>query len=218
MTSSRVDSLIDRLAAEMRPVRPLRAPPLRALTVLAAIVVIGLIAVAMLGDVAGLRERYADREALLALEMAAMLATAVLAILAAFFVSIPGRSKRWIAAPMPFFALWLLVSGLGCYGDFVLGGGGGWELGESLHCLWFILATSAVIAPLLVWRLARAKPIYPLPVALLGGLGVAASSAFVLQFFHPFAVTFIDLAVHLAAILVVVGTVGLFNRRALAPA
>ena len=218
MTSSRVDSLIDRLAAEMRPVRPLRAPPLRALTVLAAIVVIGLIAVAMLGDVAGLRERYVDREALLALEMAAMLATAVLAILAAFFVSIPGRSKRWIAAPIPFFALWLLVSGLGCYGDFVLRGGGGWELGESLHCLWFILATSAVIAPLLVWRLARAKPIYPLPVALLGGLGVAASSAFVLQFFHPFAVTFIDLAVHLAAILVVVGTVGLFNRRALAPA
>lgn len=218
MTPSRADSLIDRLAAEMRPVRPLRAPALRALLALATIVLAASIAVAMLGDVAELRDRYVGREALLALELAAMLATAVLAILAAFFVSIPGRSKRWIAAPIPFFAGWLLVSGLGCYSDFVRRGGGGWELGESLHCLWFILVTSAVVAPLLVWQLARARPIDPLPVALMGGLGVAASSAFVLQFFHPFAVTFIDLAVHLAAILVVVGTVGLLNRRALAPA
>jgi len=218
MTPSRADSLIDRLAAEVRPVRPLHAPALRALTALAMIVVAASITVAMLGDVAGLRDRYAGREALLALEMAAILATAVLAILAAFFISIPGRSKRWIAAPVPFFAGWLMASGLGCYSDFVRRGGGGWELGESLHCLWFILATSAVVAPLLVWQLARAKPIHPLPVALLGGLGVAASSAFVLQFFHPFAVTFIDLAVHLAAILVVFGTLGLVNRRALAPA
>ncbi len=218
MTPSRADSLIDRLAAEVRPVRPLRAPALRALTALATIVVAAAFAVVLLGDASELRDRYVGREALLALEMAAMLATAVVAILAAFFVSIPGRSKRWIAAPIPFFAGWLLISGLGCYGDFVRRGGGGWELGESLHCLWFILATSAVIAPLLVWRLARARPIHPLPVALLGGLGVAASSAFVLQFFHPFAVTFVDLAVHLAAIMVVVGTVGLLNRRALAPA
>ena len=218
MTPSRADSLIDRLAAEVRPVRPLRPPVLRALMALGTIIVAASIAVAMFGDVAELRDRYVGREALLALEMAAMLATAMLAIIAAFFISIPGRSKRWIAAPIPFFAGWLLVSGLGCYGYFVRRGGGGWELGESLHCLWFILATSAVVAPLLVWQLARAKPIHPLPVALLGGLGVAASSAFVLQFFHPFAVTFIDLAVHLAAILVVVGTLGLVNRRALAPA
>ena len=218
MTPSRADSLIDRLAAEVRPVRPLRAPALRALMALATIVVAASIAVAVLGDASELRDRYAGREALLALEMAAMLATAVLAIVAAFFVSIPGRSKRWIAAPIPFFAVWLLVSGLGCYGDFVRRGGVEWELGESMHCLSFILATSAVLAPLLVWRLARAKPIDPLPVALLGGLGVAASSAFVLQFFHPFTVTFIDLAVHLVAILVVVGTMGLLNRRTLAPA
>ena len=62
------------------------------------------------------------------------------------------------------------------------------------------------------------RPIDPLPVALLGGLGVAATSALVLMFFHPLAVTFIDLAVHLAAILIVVGSAALINRRALAPA
>lgn len=217
MNPSQTDGLIDRLAVDVRPVKPLRAPALRALRALAAIVVAAGFAIAVRGDLTDLGARYAGREAFLALEMSAMLATAVLAIVAAFFVSIPGCSKRWIAAPIPFFAVWLLASGLGCYGDFLRRGGAEWELGESLHCLSFILATSAVLAPLLIWRLARSKPIDPLPVALLGGLGVAASSAFVLQFFHPFTVTFIDLTVHLFAILVVIGTVGLLHRRTLAP-
>jgi len=212
MTSSRTETLIDQLADGVRPVRPLRAPALRALIAVSAIALVAGLAIAMLGDVEDLRQRYAGREALLALEMAAMLATAALAIVAAFFVSIPGRSTRWRAVPIPSFALWLLLSGLGCYGDFVRRGGVGWELGESMHCLLFILATSAMLAPLLIWRLARAKPIDPLSVALLGGLGVAATSVLVLLFFHPFAVTFIDLAVHLVAILIVVGTVGLLDR------
>ena len=216
MTASRTDMIIDQLAADLRSVRPLRAPALRALLALAAIGVPATVAIVVLGDVPAMLNRHAGRETLLALEMSAMLATGVLAIVAAFFVSIPGRSKKWIVAPLPFFALWLLLSGLGCYGDFVRQGGTGWELGESLHCLAFILATGAALAPLLIWRLARAKPIEPLPVALLGGLGAAAVSALILQFFHPFAVTFIDLAVHLAAILIVVGAAGLANRRALA--
>lgn len=218
MTRSPTDKLIDQLAADLRPVRPLRAPAMRALMTVAAIALVAGLAVALMGDVGDLRQRYAGREMMLAMEMGAMLATGVLAIVAAFFVSIPGGSIRWLAAPIPFFAVWLLVSGLGCYGDFVRRGGVEWELGESWHCLSFILATSAVLAPLLFWPLARAKPINPLPVALLGGLGVAAISALVLIFFHPFAVSFIDLAVHLAAVLIVVGSVGLLNRRALTPA
>ncbi len=218
MTRLPTDALIDRLAADVRPVRPLRAPALRALLAVTAIALVAGGSVAMSGDVAELRTRYVGRETWLALEMAAMLATFVLAILGAFFVSIPGGSKRWLAAPLAPFAVWLLSSGLGCYADFVRRGEVGWEAGESLDCLLFILGTSALVAPLLVWRLARAKPLDPMPVALLGGLGVAAASALVLQFFHPFSVTFIDLAVHLIAILIVVGAVGLLNRRALAPA
>ncbi len=215
---TRTETLIDRLAADVSPVRPLRAPALRATLALAAIGLVAGLAVAVLGDVDGLRQRYAGRETLLVLEMAAMLATAMLAIVAAFFVSIPGGSKRWLAVPIPSFAAWLMLSGLGCYYDLIGDGGGEGHAGESADCLLFIAATSAVLAPLLIWRLARARPIDPLPVALLGGLGVAATSAFVLQFFHPFAVTFVDLAVHLAAILIVVAALGLINRRILAPA
>ncbi len=215
MIPSPTDSLIDRLAADVRSVRPLRAPAHRALIAVAAIALAAGLAIVLLGDIEGLHRRYAGRETLLALEMAAMLATGVLAIVGAFFVSIPGGSSRWMAAPILPFALWLLLSGVGCYGDVVRRGGVEWEVGDSMQCLLFILTTSVVLAPLLIWRLARARPINPLPVALLGGLGVAATTALVLQFFHPFAVTFIDLAVHLVAILMVIGAAGLLNRRAL---
>ena len=50
----------------------------------------------------------------------------------------------------------------------------------------------------------------------MGGLGIAGLAAFVLQFFHPFDVTVIDLAVHLMAVLLVMGAAALVSRRALA--
>jgi hypothetical protein len=51
-------------------------------------------------------------------------------------------------------------------------------------------------------------------VAALGTLGVAASAAFVLQFFHPFDVTLIDLTLHLSAIALVM-LIGTLWRRPL---
>ena len=41
-------------------------------------------------------------------------------------------------------------------------------------------------------------------MAILGTLGVAASAAFLLEFFHPYDVTAIDLALHLAAVAAVI--------------
>jgi hypothetical protein len=55
-------------------------------------------------------------------------------------------------------------------------------------------------------------------VALLGGLGAAALSALLLQFFHPFALTLVDLAVHFGAVAIVIGLAAVSRRRTLAPA
>ena len=55
-------------------------------------------------------------------------------------------------------------------------------------------------------------------MALCGALGVAALAAFVLQFFHPFDVTLIDLAMHALAVVLVIGIAGLFRRVTLSPA
>lgn len=218
MSGTKVDELIDALAADARPVRPLPGPLLRAAAILALIAALGGLAIYLRGDLRQLIGRYSGREALMWLEMAAMLATGVLAVTGAFVVAVPGRSRHWLIAPIPPFIVWLLLSGLGCYADFVRSGSSGLEIGHSLDCLGFILAVSLPLGALLIWRLSRAAPIEPLPVALLGGLGTAALAAFLLQFFHPFAVTFIDLAVHIAAILLVVAVAAMLNRRTLSPA
>jgi hypothetical protein len=215
---SRVEALIDKLAADARPVQPLKAPLARAAGWISIVALLFGIAVYMLADVQKLLTRYDGRLQILALEMTAMLATALLAIVGSFLVAIPGRSKRWLFAPVGPFAVWLLMSGAGCYRDLVRNGSSGLEIGHSLDCLIFILAVSLPLAATLIWRLSRATPIDPMPVAVLGGVGTAALAAFILQFFHPFAVTFIDLAIHVVAIALVVTVSALLNRRTLSPA
>jgi hypothetical protein len=215
---SQVNALIDTLAADARPVRPLRPPLTRAAGWIAVVALLGGLAIYLLSDVQQLLARYAGREEMLALEMLAMLATGVLAVVGAFFVAIPGYSRRWLLAPIAPFVAWLLLSGAGCYRDLVRNGPSSLEVGHSVDCLIFILAVSAVLAPPLIWLLARARPIDPMPVAVLGGLGIAAIAAFILQFFHPFAATFVDLAVHVLAIATVVIVATILNRRALSPA
>jgi hypothetical protein len=68
----------------------------------------------------------------------------------------------------------------------------------------FITSASVPLAVGLFWMLRRARPIDPLPVAAIGTLGVAATAAFILEFFHPFDVTVIDLTWHLSAVGLVV--------------
>ena len=218
MTVHPPEELIETLCAEVRPVKPLPDPLRRSLATLGALGLVAAAAIYLFGDVQPLLGRYEGREPLLVAEMLAMLATAVLGVTAAFFAAIPGRSRLWLLAPLPPFAAWLLLSGLGCYRELAHSGPSGWEIGHSAQCLLFIAGASLLLGPPLLWRLSRARPIDPLPVALLGGLGTAALSAFVLLFFHQTAVTFIDLAMHLAAILLVMGVAALLRRRTLSPA
>jgi hypothetical protein len=218
MSAGGVDELVEALAADARPVRPLSPPLHRALKALGVIGLLGGLLIYFLSDLGGLFARYAGREGLMMIEMAAMLATGVLAVTGAFIVSVPGRSRRWLLAPLPTFVAWLLLSGIGCLGNLTRTEVSAGAIGHSADCLVFILLVSLVLGAPLVWRLSRARPIDPLPVALLGGLGTAALAAFLLQFFHAKAVTFIDLGVHVVAIALVVGATALLNRRALAPA
>jgi hypothetical protein len=199
------EQLIESLAAQLQPVRRMPAPVLRALGWLATIGVIGLLLVL----------RYANLELFMhrlrlphvALAWAGSSLTAITAIVAAFELSIPGRSRRWAWLPLPTFALWLGASGVGCFNNDL--GWGALPGGESTGCFMFIAAASVPLALVLFWMLRRAHPIAPLPVALLGTLGVAATAASLLQFFHPFDATLIDLSFHLAAVglVVCIGTV-----------
>ncbi|MGQ0560098.1 MAG: NrsF family protein [Sphingosinicella sp.] len=217
MSRMPTEELVETLAAIAAPVRPLAPPVQRAALALAALLALGALAVLLWGDVAGMFGRYEARTDLLAIEMAAMLATAATAILAAFIISVPGRSKAWALAPIVPFLAWLGASGLGCLQELVLGPPtSGW--GHAPDCLIFILAAGVLIAVPLFWMLRRARPIEPLRVATLGGLGAAALAALLLQFFHPFALTLLDLAVHFGAVLAIAAAAALVRRHALAPA
>lgn len=218
MNGRSTEDLVAALAADARPVRALAPPLKRAVATLGGLALAGAIAVWVAGDVGGMLARYAGREALMRFEMAAMAATALLAVTGAFFVSVPGGSRRWLLAPLPPFALWFALSGLGCYQDLVRQRPSGLAVGHSMDCLGFILAAGVAIGAPLLWRLSRARPIDPIPVALLGGLGAAALAALLLQFFHPFALTLVDLAVHFGAVATIVAIASALRRRTLAPA
>jgi hypothetical protein len=201
--------LIDELTAAARPVRRLRPPALRA-----ALWLIGFVALAAV--VVSARHAWsvpaARAQPALAAAMVGAALTGAAAVLAAFNLALPDRSRGWLLAPLPGLALWLGASSIGCYHSWLLlGPGQSLALGESTHCFLFILGVSVPVSLALYLPLRRALPLYPLSVLLTGALGVAALTAVVLQFFHPFDITVMDLAAHLVAVLVAVGIAALLG-------
>jgi hypothetical protein len=210
MVSEAAERLIKRLAADATPVRRLRPPALRAALWLLAVAAVAGMAIAAFSDLGVFAERAQDRK--LVLEMIATLLTGIAAVLAAFELSLPDRTPAWALLPLPPLALWIATSGYSCYRHWISFGPYGWELGESTHCFRFILSVSIPLGVSLMLLLRRANPLAPVRVAAVGGLGVAAVAACLLQFFHPFDVTFLDLSVHAVAIAIVIAVSSLWAR------
>jgi len=201
-TRKSTERLIEHLASEAVPVRRLPAPALRASLFLLSAAALAALGILLFAKLPMFERRIADPK--LAIEVAATLATGILAVLAAFELSLPDRSARWALLPVPTLVLWIACSGYSCWRHLVVHGPDGWAIGESAQCFRFILVLSLPLGAALLLLLRRARPIAPVRVAALGALGVAALAAFVLQFFHPFDVTFMDLAIHLVAVGLVV--------------
>jgi len=210
------ERLIEQLAGELQPVRRWRKAGWRATIWLLVVAALITALVLHFANLAVFAQRIAAPR--VALDCIATALTGITAVFAAFMLSVPGNSARWMALPLPPFLLWLGASGLGCLRNGWVNHGAGGMIGESAHCFVFILGASVPLAAALFLTLRRARPIAPMPVAVLGLLGVAAIAAFVLQFFHPFDVTAIDLALHLSAIGIVVLIGSRFHRPLLAAA
>ena len=208
--SDSVERLIERLAEGAVPVRRLKPPMVRAVVWLTVVVAVAAVAILAFSNLDIFMRRAQDPKMLL--ELIATALTGILAVIAAFYLSLPDRSPAWALLPLPPFALWLASSGYNCYRHWITFGPDGWALGESADCFRFILLISIPLGVSLIWVLRRAFPLTPVRVALMGGLGVAALSASVLQFFHPFDVTFMDLGVHLVAVGLVASLAGLVEK------
>lgn len=188
--------LIAALAADARPVRRLKPPGLRAAVWLVLLVGLCALFVALKADLPLVLARNAGLRPMTA--WAASLLTGVTAVIAAAHLSLPDRSRRWALLPLPFLALWVGLSGIGCLGLTPE------PLGDSRLCFLFILAVGTPFTGFLLWRLQRAHPLDARLVAAMGALGAAGLSAALLQFFHEFTITFMDLGAHLAAAAVIV--------------
>jgi hypothetical protein len=202
--------LIDSLAANVTPVQRLRPPLVRAGLWLGGFVAIVAAVTWAMGTWPLMMERLTLTR--FAVEMAATFLTGIAAVVAAFTLSLPDRSRFWMMLPFPPLVLWLASSGYGCYENWIADGPQGWRLGRSSDCFIFILTMSIPVGIALYLGLRRALPLEPLRVMALGGLGVAALAAATLQFYHPFDVTVVDLAVHVTAVLIVVACVTLSGR------
>jgi hypothetical protein len=207
------DKVIAALALEGEPIRRLRPPMTRALIWLAVIAAVALGCILAFSNLAVFARRASDPR--MAVELAATLATGLAGVIAAFHLSVPDRSRAWAWLPAPFAVLWMSLSGWGCYADWAEQNARGWALGQSSRCFLFILAVGVPLAGVLAWRLRRASPLQPRLTAALGAVGVAGLSAFILQFFHPFDVTLLDLGAHLAGVLVLIAAMTLIARPAI---
>ena len=206
------EHVIERLVADAQPVRRLRPPTRRAALWLLAVAAIAAGAILVFSDLGVMADRLRDPK--LQVEMVATLLTGIAAVVASFHLSLPDRSPAWALLPLPFLAVWIASSGYACWRHWISFGPGGFELGESAHCLRFMLAISIPLGVSLLLLLRRAAPLTPVRVAAIGGLGIGGIAAFILQFFHPFDVTFMDLAVHLGSVAIVVAVASLVERGA----
>jgi hypothetical protein len=202
VTDSRHESLIRGLAADLKPVRRLPAPMVRAFAWLGAIAAIGL-GLAIFADLHTMWERITAAPDMW-LAVAGSTATAILASIAAFELSLPDARRAWAWLPLPGALLWVAASGFGCLRAWVLPETHVAVLSEARDCLVFIVSLSVPLSALMLFMLRRACPLQPGLTAAIAGLAVAAAAATLLNFFHPFDAAATDLTVHAAAVALVV--------------
>jgi hypothetical protein len=197
------DHLIDTLAADLRPVTPLRSPILRALAWLAVVIALAaaLTAFANMHEVMGRMEEAPD----LRYAAAGSVLTAIVAAMAAFELSVPGRSAWWMAAPLPPTLFWVAASGWGCLRDWDWPGLNPATMHDAMGCVKFITLVSVPLSALLFLMLRRACPLWPGRVAAMAGLAAAAAAASLLTLFHPHDASAVDLIMHVLAVSTVVG-------------
>ena len=202
--------LIDMLCADAKPVRKLRPPLVRAaLWVLFAGLVLVVLA-ALLGTRPDLAERL--RQPTFVGALAGALLTGVLAAVAAFYLSLPDRSRLWVLLPVPALVLWISTIGYGCLTDWVRIGPDGVRLGTTLECFATLALASLPLSLALLVMLRHAARLYPTTVGKMGGLASAGIAATALSLFHELDASVMVLLWNLGVAALIVALGGTFGR------
>lgn len=214
MSDRSVETLIGALAASAQPVAPLPSPWRRAVSWLAAVVWIGLVIALFTHWDHFMARMLATPD--MWLNFVGGLLTAILAAVAAFLTSVPGRSPRWAWLPAPAMLLWVGASLAGMLRTAPAPDTVPEPRMHGMACVYFIVVVALPLAVLLMRQLMRACPLRPGLTASLGGLASAGAAATLLTFVHPFDATLSDLGLHAVAILLVVGGAKILGEKRLA--
>jgi hypothetical protein len=203
--------LIDMLCAGAMPVRRLRAPLVRAglWLLLAGLVLLALAAVH--GARSDLALRLRDPSFVAALS--GSLLTGILAAVAAFYLSLPDRSRLWLLLPAPALALWVATIGYGCLTDWVALAPNGVRLGSTLECFATLVIASLPPAMAILAMLRHTAWLHPTTAGMMGGLATAGVAATAMSLFHEIDATVMVLVWNLGAAALIVALGGAFGRR-----
>jgi hypothetical protein len=204
------EHLVERLAAELTPVRRIAGPGVRvAWWMLVSVPAAGLVAWAF-GLRPDLPARLADRTFLVA-EGAALL-TALIGSYAALCAGLPDQPgwKLWLpVAPM---ALWLAVLGRQCLDVLLRLGPQGLSITPDAMCLPAVAVGSLVPALAIAVILRRSGPFRTTHACLCGALGAAALGAAALRLYHTEDAAIMVLVWQLGSVAVFSLVAGLFGR------
>ncbi len=176
------EHLIKILAADAKPVRRLSSPMVRLLIWLGVSVAYAAAIVWLMGLRPDIQARLADSR--FTIELAATFMTSVLAAVAAFCASSPGRPLWERFAPLPALGLWFWSLGEGCWRTFVASGAEGLSFRLDFVCLPSILLVSLVPGVLMLTMIRRGAPIAPVTTTALAALAAGALGATALRLFH----------------------------------
>ena len=210
-----ISRLIGELGADLKPVRPLPPPWVRTLVWLAVVAVVAALLVATRNLLPALG--IVGNDPFMVPGAYASLATAVLAAIAAFQLSLPDRSDAWALLPIPALIVWIVLNGLGCLATLAVPGTQTSPF-QFMVCLSLIFAISVPLAVAMIVMVRRARPLRPLRVAVLGGLAASAAAATLLLLIHPHDSAVLDLAAHAVAVVIIIALNVLLGGRLLLPA
>src|SRR6267154_5466187 len=210
---SRHEGIIQRLTADLKPVRRLPPPGWRALLWLTSVAALAFM-LAAVADRPAVAARLAAAPDLWLAAIGSAL-TMVLAAVAAFQLSLPDRSRLWALLPLPAALLWIGASGAGCLRTWLVPGLHPADLDDTTDCLAFILALSVPLSALLLGMLRRGHALRPGLTAVVAGFASAAAAATLLVFFHPYDASATDVVVHAIAVALVIITNRAYGGRML---